>query len=666
MSSWVRRPRVPFSLLLALALLIAVVFLQPSFAKPANIPGELSVLAPFAILAMASTPAVLSGGGGIDLTVGPLSTVVNCIFVTWLIPHGWGGAESVVVLLAIGAAVGFINGLLVAVLRYQPVVATLCGFFILAGLAQKIAPNPVPLPHNWTVHLAGNVGPVPGGLIMIACPLVVWALLGRTSYLRGLYAVGGDDASAYSAGLNVVKIRVLAYALGGLFAAIGGIALTALIQTSSAATSSQYALIAVAGVALGGTSFAGGARWHVPIVARRVLHLHDPAAAVCGERVGDIPAARLRRCTHRRSAHEYAPPSRSRPQEGRHVSTTGVTVDNRSAGGSPPGPRGAARSAARRVAGWQSRFPALQVLALIAVVTYGLVTIPGFGSSPSVKSMAVLAALLGLAALPQTLVVLLGGIDFSIPAFIAVGGILTAALAGGRGWPIGEVLLLIVVACGACGAVSGFLCHRFTANPLIVTLGMYAVVEGAILVSTNGDVTDPPPDSLIRWTAVNGKTFGIGLPPVVVLWIVVALVVGLALSRTPPGRRLYATGTNLRAARLALMRTEVIWTVIFMLSAIIAGLTGVLVSSYASGATSGMGDVYLFQGLTAVIIGGTAIGYARGDYWRTVLGSLILTAVTTVLIGKGFDSTDTQILFGFVILIVVGAYGRQQRVQDRV
>lgn len=258
MASWLRRPRVPFALLLALVLLIAEIIVQPSFAKPGNLPGELSVLAPFAILAMASTPAVLSGGSGIDLTVGPLSTVVNCIFVVWFIPHGWGGVESVLALLAIGAAVGFINGMLVAVLRYQPVVATLCGFFILAGVAQKVAPSPVPLPDNWTVHLAGSVGPVPGGLIMIACPLVVWALLGRTSYLRGLYAVGGDDASAYSAGLNVIKVRVLAYTLGGLFAAIGGIALTALIQTSSAATSAQYALIAIAGVALGGTSFAGG------------------------------------------------------------------------------------------------------------------------------------------------------------------------------------------------------------------------------------------------------------------------------------------------------------------------------------------------------------------------------------------------------------------------
>lgn len=258
MRSRLSQARVPFAVMLAIGLLIAEILVDPSFARPSNWAGSLSIFAPFAILAMASTPAVLAGGGGLDLTIAPLSTVVNCILVVWLLPHGWGAAESVVLLLAIGAAVGAINGVLVAVLRYTPIVATLAGFFILAAIALKIAPNPPTLSSNWTTDLAGSIGFFPGALILIAAPLVLWVLLGRTSYLRSLYAVGGDDASAYSAGIDIVRVRIIAYSLGGLIGAIGGIALTALIQTSSAAESTQYALIAVAGVALGGTSFAGG------------------------------------------------------------------------------------------------------------------------------------------------------------------------------------------------------------------------------------------------------------------------------------------------------------------------------------------------------------------------------------------------------------------------
>jgi ribose transport system permease protein len=320
----------------------------------------------------------------------------------------------------------------------------------------------------------------------------------------------------------------------------------------------------------------------------------------------------------------------------------------------------------RQVGRWQARFPLLQLVALILIVIYGGASIPGYDSTPSVKSMLVLAALLGLAALPQTLVVLLGGIDLSIPGFIAVGGVITAELGGGHQWPIYEVIPLIIAVCAVGGAVNGFLCHRFGANPLVVTLGMYAIVEGAILVWTKGDIAATPPVSLTNWTSVTGMTAGIGIPPVVAIWAMVAIGTGLALARTPPGRRLYATGTNLRAARIALIRTELIWTIVFMLSAVLSGLTGVLVAGYTSGASPTMGDPYLFQGLTAVIVGGTAIGGARGDYWRTAIGALIVTALTTVLIGKGFDPNDTQILFGVVILVVVAVYGRQQRVRERV
>ena len=69
---------------------------------------------------------------------------------------------SIPIVLVIGAGIGAVNGLLVAVLRYQPVIATLCVFFILAGLADKIAPTPTPASANWTVHLGGEVGPIPG------------------------------------------------------------------------------------------------------------------------------------------------------------------------------------------------------------------------------------------------------------------------------------------------------------------------------------------------------------------------------------------------------------------------------------------------------------------------------------------------------------------------
>ncbi|HEY7629432.1 MAG TPA: ABC transporter permease [Thermoleophilaceae bacterium] len=249
-----------FALLLSLALLAANIIAEPSFGNPSNWPQELASFTPLAIVAMASTPSILSGGGGLDLSVGPLVIFCNVLLVHKFFPHGLdSGWAAVPLLLLIGAAVGAVNGVLVTVLRYQPVIATLCTFFILIGVDLKIGSAPRSAPaHNWTTSLGDKVWFFPGALITLLVPAAIWFLLSRSAYHRQLYAVGGNDSTAFSAGVDVTATRITAYALGGLFAAIGGIALTALVQSSQAASAGQYTLIALAGVALGGTVIGGG------------------------------------------------------------------------------------------------------------------------------------------------------------------------------------------------------------------------------------------------------------------------------------------------------------------------------------------------------------------------------------------------------------------------
>ncbi|UGS36163.1 ABC transporter permease [Capillimicrobium parvum] len=250
-----------FALVFAVVLCAVNVVAEPSFAEPGNWPAQLATLAPFALIAMASTPSIVSGGGGLDISVGPLSIVVNVVLVSWLLPHAGLGSPvvAILILLAIGAGVGAINGALVAIFRYQPVIATLCAFFVLAGIALKIAPSPRTVTDvQWLSSLGDQVGPIPGALILMAIPAAIWLALSRTSFHRVLYAVGGNDATAYSAGVDVVAVRIAAYALGGLFAAVAGIALTALVLSTQTAGVASYTLIALAAVALGGTPLGGG------------------------------------------------------------------------------------------------------------------------------------------------------------------------------------------------------------------------------------------------------------------------------------------------------------------------------------------------------------------------------------------------------------------------
>jgi ribose transport system permease protein len=248
-----------FALALLVVLLIANLIAQPAFGAPSNWPETLAIFAPFAIAAFASTPAIMSGGGGIDISIGPLMTVIDMVIVADLLPHGLGSPGIVVPFCLIaGAAIGAVNGVLVTVLRFQPVVATLCMNFILTGLATQIEGSTTPQGSAWwTNDLAGSFGPVPGGLISIGVVLLIWLALSRTAYLRNLYAAGGDDATAFSAGVDVTRVRILAYTTGGLFAGIGGLALMAVLREGEAGDATMYTLVALAAVALGGTAFNG-------------------------------------------------------------------------------------------------------------------------------------------------------------------------------------------------------------------------------------------------------------------------------------------------------------------------------------------------------------------------------------------------------------------------
>ncbi len=207
---------------------------------------------------MASTPAVISGGGGFDLSVSPLMILTAGIYIVHLEPNGLGGAEAVPILLGAGAAVGLLNGVLINVLRVPPVVVTLSMFFILIGANLEVIPQPEQVDLTWMQYLSGWVGPIPGAVLTIGFPLLVWAALGLLPYRRALYAVGSNDATAFSAGVSVGTVRALAYSLGGMFAAVGGIAVVAVTSTANASASQTYTLLAIAALALGGTSLWGG------------------------------------------------------------------------------------------------------------------------------------------------------------------------------------------------------------------------------------------------------------------------------------------------------------------------------------------------------------------------------------------------------------------------
>ncbi len=295
----------------------------------------------------------------------------------------------------------------------------------------------------------------------------------------------------------------------------------------------------------------------------------------------------------------------------------------------------------------------------------GTLAIDGYSSAFSIRSMLVLATLLAIASVGQTLVVIVGGIDLSIPFVIGFANV-TAAELFGRGW-IDALVVLVVLAAGfAIGALNGLIAKALDIHPLIVSLGIGTVVQGVVLLSTGGFPSGSAPQGIADFVSIGGSIGPLPVPWLVPCFAVLAAALVVVLARTVYGRRLYALGSNPVAAPLALIRPVAMWCITFGLSGAFAALAGILLLGFTGSAYADVGQPYLFQTVAAVVIGGTALVGGRGSYLGTVAGALVLTEINTLLIGLGLQPATVQAALGLVIVALVSLYGREAHVRTSI
>lgn len=304
---------------------------------------------------------------------------------------------------------------------------------------------------------------------------------------------------------------------------------------------------------------------------------------------------------------------------------------------------------------------------LIAVLLYffGLASIDGFGSTFTLRSMLILAALLGIASVGQTLVIILGGIDLSIPFVVGFANVVAAQLYG-NGMNFALVCLIVAVLALAIGAFNGALSARLGLHPLIVTLGVGTFVQGAVLLWTAGFPSGSAPQFISNFVSIGGSIGPLPFPGVVPAFLVMTLAVAFFLTRTPFGRRLYALGSNPSAAPYALINPVWMWAATFALSALFAAIAGVLLLGFTGSAYAEVGKPYLFQTIAAVVVGGTALVGGRGSYLGTFVGAIVLTEINTLLIGLGFQPSAVQAALGAVIILLVSLYGREAHLREQI
>jgi ribose transport system permease protein len=256
----------------------------------------------------------------------------------------------------------------------------------------------------------------------------------------------------------------------------------------------------------------------------------------------------------------------------------------------------------------------------------------------------------------QTLAMLTGGIDLSVAAIASMSGFVTATFVhSSGGWTQG--MMIALVAAALAGLVTGIGVGVFRVHPLIMTLGMSFVVLGLAnwwqlqMVQTGAGVPEP-----LHWLGVN-MLWDI-LPYSLLVFVPVTLLIMFGLRRTGYGRLLFAIGDNPVAARLSGARSWQVLIVLYVISAVLAAIAGLVLSGNNNTASVSLADTYLLPSVAAAVIGGTSIMGGRGGFGGTIVGTLILMVLGALLTVLGLPEATRQVVFGSIIVAVAAAYTR--------
>jgi ribose transport system permease protein len=656
------------------AMLIAWVALSATPVGLYDIGSVISSGTTLALVAIGQTIVVLSGG--FDLSASAVLSLANVLAVRFV--HGtpieqWAGAALIV---AIGGGVGLVNGALIAWFRLQSIVVTLATMFMVQGVTLLIQNKPggsvgEQFAGFVTSDLIPDKLPMSAGILIAA--LVVWALIRRTRFGVGLYAIGSEPDSAYANGMPVTRYRVATYVLAGMFYALAGLYVSAQTGSADPLVGRPLLLSMFTAVVLGGTLLGGGrggcvgtvfAAMTLMVTVNMLLVLNVSAFfTTIAEAVILILAVLGSSIGKRSAAHECA----------RHALQwlKAWRTGTRASGGGRSG-NGARRVVfevtdfkpiantelkGRWLADWIERNREWVKYAVPAyLLFFGVVAVTGFVYGPGVlasanfySSLLTLTLFLAILGLGQGAVILTGGLDLSVPWLITMSGVLLTGLTHGVNEAALWAVPLVLAAGLAVGLFNGLGVVVLGLPPIVVTLAANGLLQGLTLIYCNGSPQGWAPAAISAFTNERAGPLSLAAWSVPLV-LAVAL---LLLHRTAFGRRVYAVGNSPVAAKLSGVRVGATLIAVYCLSALCSAVVGVMLAGFSSQAFLGMGDPYLLPSIAVVVVGGALITGGRGHYLGVFGGALLLTALGTLLAGTTVPPAVRDIINGVVVLAAV-------------
>lgn len=259
---------------------------------------------------------------------------------------------------------------------------------------------------------------------------------------------------------------------------------------------------------------------------------------------------------------------------------------------------------------------------------------------------------LGIVAIGQTMCILTGGFDLSVGGVAALSGVVAGYICSpsrlGLPYAIGFPVAMLVAL--AFGMLNGVLISKVKINPFITTMSMNFILGGAvILVSRQAITVNVPSFKFLGATTIGSIKFPL---PIIIL-LLLYLAFGFILKYTTFGRKLYCTGGNINAAKVAGINTDstIFWT--YTLSSVLAGFAGIMLASRIATANPTIGASYAMQSIAAAVLGGTALTGGEGNLWGAFLGVLVTGLLSNGLIMVGASQAWRDIATGIVLILAI-------------
>ena len=288
---------------------------------------------------------------------------------------------------------------------------------------------------------------------------------------------------------------------------------------------------------------------------------------------------------------------------------------------------------------------------LIALVLFAgfSVYMPGFARLSHIRTVFLESALIGIVALGQTLVVITGGIDLSVAWMMTIGAYMVSNLVNSSNANLVWGIPLMLVVTFGLGAINGVCISCLRVPAIVMTLGMNIILQGALVALTQGSPGQSAPPLLLTL----GQKNLLGIPYLVIIWIIMTVVVMLALFKMKYGRKLFAIGNNATVAKYSGIRVDNTIILSYAISGMTAGIAGALLAGKVGSCYLAMGDTYQFQSIAAVAIGGTSMLGGKGNYLGTVAGSLTITILLGILVALNLPFGVQTMAYGLIVLISV-------------